>query len=250
MKSEIILKNVYLDFPLYDAQVVSLRNKITSIGNKYFSKIKKNTSGIKVIEGLKDFSYNFQYGDKVGIIGSNGSGKTTLLKLLAGIYSPTSGCIEKKGELSCMLDLGFGFEHDATGYENILLSNITRGLAKKEIDKILPEIVEFCGLGEFLNMPFRTYSSGMQARLAFASVIATTPDILLIDEFFSTGDREFSQKSRSKILELMNKSSILIFASHSMDLIEDICNKAILIKNGEIAFAGNPKETISFYKKG
>jgi len=189
-----------------------------------------------------------KHGDKVAIVGSNGSGKTTLLKLIAGIYSPTSGEASYKGELSCMLDIGFGFEPDATGYENIVLSNITRGLTKRNIDKLMPDIAEFSGLGEFLDMPLRTYSSGMQARLAFSSAIASTPGILLMDEFFSTGDIEFSKKSKSKVLEMMDNSSILLFASHDMGLLENICNKAILMKNGEIIFSGKSKEVINYYK--
>ena len=157
-----------------------------------------NKQNKKIVGSLKNVSFNFSHGDRVGLMGPNGSGKTTLLKLIAGIYSPTSGTIKKTGDISCMLDIGFGFEQDATGYENIILPNITRGLTRKEIDKIIPEIADFSGLGEFLDMPIRTYSSGMQARLAFlpATAIASSPDILLIDEFFSTGDIEFSQKSK------------------------------------------------------
>ena len=248
MKTEINLKDVYLDFPIYDAQSLSIRNKMRDIGNTVVSRSKKNNSGSKVIEGLKDINLDLTHGDKLAILGSNGSGKTTLLKLIAGIYYPTSGEVNCQGESSCMLDIGFGFEQDATGYENIILSNITRGLTKKSIDKLLPEIAEFSGLGEFLHMPLRTYSSGMQARLAFSSAVANTPGILLIDEFFSTGDIEFSEKSKSKVLEMMDNSSILVFASHDMDLLENICNKAILMKNGEILSFGKPKEIINFYK--
>tara|TARA_X000000368_G_scaffold418483_1_gene418359 strand:- start:3015 stop:3776 length:762 start_codon:yes stop_codon:yes gene_type:complete len=248
MKSEIILKNVYLDFPIYDAQSLSIRNKVRDIGSKVVSRSKNDISGARVIEGLKDINLSLTHGDKLAVLGSNGSGKTTLLKLIAGIYYPTLGEVNCEGELSCMLDIGFGFEQDATGYENIILSNITRGLTKKSIDKLLPEIAEFSGLGEFLHMPLRTYSSGMQARLAFSSAVANTPGILLIDEFFSTGDIEFSEKSKSKVLEMMDNSSILVFASHDMDLLENICNKAILMKNGEIVFSGEPKDTINFYR--
>ena len=248
MKTEITLQDVYLNFPIYDAQSLSIRNKMRDIGNTVVSRSKKNVSGANVVEGLKDINLNLTHGDKLAILGSNGSGKTTLLKLIAGIYYPTSGKVYCEGELSCMLDIGFGFEQDATGYENIILSNIIRGLTKKNIDKLLPEIAEFSGLGEFLHMPLRTYSSGMQARLAFSSAVANTPGILLIDEFFSTGDIEFSEKSKSKVLEMMDNSSILVFASHDMSLLENICNKAILMKNGKIIFSGIPKEVINFYK--
>jgi len=248
MKSEIIAKDVYLNLPIYDAQSLSIRNKIRDIGSKVVSRSKEDISGARVIEGLKNINLNLNHGDKLAILGPNGSGKTTLLKLIAGIYFPTSGEVSSRGELSCMLDIGFGFELDATGYENIILSNIIRGHTKNEIDKLLPDIAEFSGLGEFLDMPLRTYSSGMQARLAFSSAIASTPGILLIDEFFSTGDIEFSEKSKTKVLEMMDNSSILVFASHDMDLLQNICNKAILMKNGEIILSGAPKEVINFYK--
>ena len=200
MRSEIILKNVNLDFPIYDVESLSIRNKISNFGKVIVNKTSTNKSGSRIVKGLKDINFNMNHGDRIALLGPNGSGKTTLLKLLAGIYSPTSGTLSKIGDTSCMLDIGFGFEQDATGYENIILSNITRGLSKDDIEKILPDIAEFSGLGEFLDMPFRTYSSGMQARLAFSSAIANTPDILLIDEFFSTGDIDFSEKSKKKVL--------------------------------------------------
>ena len=249
MKSEIILQNVCLDFPVYDVESLSFRNKISKVGKKVLNQTVKTNAGGRIIEGLKNINYNFNHGDRVAILGPNGSGKTTLLKLLAGIYSPTSGIFSKTGNISCMLDIGFGFEQDATGYENIILSNITRGLTKSEIEDILPDIAEFSGLEEFLDMPFRTYSSGMQARLAFSSAIATTPDILLIDEFFSTGDIDFSKKSKRKVLEMMDSSSILIFASHDLELLNTICNTAICMKNGEISFSGNTQEAVEHYKE-
>ena len=248
MRSEIILKNVNLDFPIYDVESLSIRNKISNFGKVIINKTSTNKSGSRIVKGLKDINFNMNHGDRIALLGPNGSGKTTLLKLLAGIYSPTSGTLSKIGDTSCMLDIGFGFEQDATGYENIILSNITRGLSKDDIEKILPDIAEFSGLGEFLDMPFRTYSSGMQARLAFSSAIANTPDILLIDEFFSTGDIDFSEKSKKKVLKMMDNSSILVFASHDLELLDSICNKAICMHSGEIIFSGSTKEAIAQYK--
>lgn len=248
MRSEIILKNVNLDFPIYDVESLSIRNKISNFGKVIVNKTSINKSGSRIVKGLKDINFIMNHGDRIALLGPNGSGKTTLLKLLAGIYSPTSGTLSKIGDTSCMLDIGFGFEQDATGYENIMLSNITRGLSKNDIEKILPDIAEFSGLGEFLDMPFRTYSSGMQARLAFSSAIANTPGILLIDEFFSTGDIDFSEKSKKKVLEMMDNSSILVFASHDLELLDSICNKAICMHSGEIIFSGSTKEAIAQYK--
>ncbi len=248
MHSEIKLKKIYLDFPIYDTESLSLRNKMRNISKNIFSERLNRNVNRQFVEAIKDITFDFKHGDRVALLGPNGSAKTTLLKLIAGIYYPTSGKITRKGDISCMLDIGFGFEQDATGYENIILSNITRGLGKKEIDKIIQEIADFSGLGDFLHMPFRTYSSGMQARLAFSSAIANLPDILLIDEFFSTGDIEFSKKSKQKVLEMMDSSSILIFASHDLDILGTICNKALCIENGEISLSGNIKDTISYYK--
>lgn len=247
MKSEIILKNVFLDFPIYDTQSLSLRNEVSNIG-KIIAKKKDGKKQIKMVRALRDINFNIYDGDRLALLGSNGSGKTTLLKLIAGIYSPSSGLVQSSGEISCMLDIGFGFEQDATGYENIILSNIAKGSTLKEINKILPEVTKFSGLGEFINMPFRTYSSGMQARLAFSSAIANNPGILLIDEFFSTGDIEFSKKSENKVLEMMNNSSILVFASHDLNLLNKVCNKAICMKNGEIVYSGNTEDTINYYR--
>tara|TARA_B100000035_G_scaffold43773_2_gene32730 strand:- start:443 stop:1198 length:756 start_codon:yes stop_codon:yes gene_type:complete len=246
MKSEIILKNVNLDFPIYDTKSLSFRNEMSNFG-KIIKKNHLENNGKKIIQGLKDINFDINDGDRVALLGSNGSGKTTLLKLIAGIYAPTSGKVQTTGKLSCMLDIGFGFEQDATGYENIILSNITRGLSMKEIKSILPEIAKFSGLGDFLNMPLRTYSSGMQSRLAFSSAIANNPGILLIDEFFSTGDIEFSKKSEKKVLEMMSSSSILIFASHDLELLNKVCNKAVCMKSGEIIFSGSTEDTINFY---
>lgn len=249
MKSEILLENIHLDFPVYDNASFSFRNKISSLTKVAFTEMSTKESGKKIIHGLKNINFKFSHGDKVAVLGPNGSGKTTLLKLISGIYSPSAGKVRVEGNISCMLDIGFGFQTDATGYENIIYSNITRGLKKKDVEKIMPEIIEFSGLGDFLDMPLRTYSSGMQARLAFSSAIASSPDILLMDEFFSTGDIEFSEKSKNKVLEMMDSSSILIFASHDLELLKNLCNKAICLKHGEISFSGNTEDAIKHYKE-
>tara|TARA_B100000768_G_scaffold177014_1_gene190607 strand:+ start:827 stop:1588 length:762 start_codon:yes stop_codon:yes gene_type:complete len=249
MKSKILLENIYLDFPIYESESFSFRNKITSMSKSAFSRMSSEDKGNKVVHGLKDINFTFNHGDKIALLGPNGSGKTTLLKLLSGIYSPTSGKIVREGDISCMIDIGFGFQSDATGYENIIYAGISRGLRKKDIEKIMPEIVDFSGLGEFLDMPLRTYSSGMQARLAFSTAIASAPGILLMDEFFSTGDLEFSKKSKDKVLEMMDASSILIFASHDLELLKTLCNKAICLKHGQISYYGNTEEAIDHYKE-
>ena len=202
-----------------------------------------------MVRGLDNLNIDINTGDKIAIIGPNGSGKTTLLKLLAGIYMSTSGEIEINGKVNSMIDLGFGFVDDATGYENIMLSRVIRGESIRDKESIMNAAEEFSGLEQFLNLPIRTYSSGMKSRLALSSALYSVPDILLIDEFFSTGDLEFSKKSRSKIKEIMDNSSIMMFASHDLSLIKELCTKAIYMKNGSISYYGDIDEARLMYEK-
>ena len=248
MTSYIKLKNVSLDFPIYEGADFSFRNKLSSFGKISLNKINDNKVR-SVVRGLDNLNININTGDKIAIIGPNGSGKTTLLKLLAGIYMPTSGEIEIHGKVSSMIDLGFGFVDDATGYENIMLSRGIRGESIKDKENIMKAAKEFSGLEQFLNLPIRTYSSGMKSRLALSSALYSVPDILLIDEFFSTGDLEFSKKSRSRIKEIMDNSSIMMFASHDLSLIKELCTKAIYMKNGNISYYGDIDEARSKYEK-
>ena len=236
-------KNASLDFPLYEQSDFSFRNKITSFGKLNGTKGKKNN----IIRGLDSINIKIKEGDKVAIIGANGSGKTTLLKLLSKIYSPSSGEVNINGKVCTMIDLGFGFLEDASGIENILLSKVIRGESIQNQGEIIENARNFSGLGEYLNFPIRTYSSGMKSRLALATALDSNPDILLIDEFFSTGDIEFAKKSKLKIMEIIDKSAILLFASHNLDVIEDICDKAIYMKNGKIENYGEVSEIKSIY---
>jgi len=248
MTSHIKLKNVSLDFPIYEGADFSFRNKISSFGRLSLNKGNDNKVR-RVVRGLDNLNIDINTGDKIAIIGPNGSGKTTLLKLLAGIYMPTSGEIEINGKVNSMIDLGFGFVDDATGYENIMLSRVIRGESIRDKDSIMSAAEEFSGLEQFLNLPIRTYSSGMKSRLALSSALYSVPDILLIDEFFSTGDLEFSKKSRSKIKEIMDNSSIMMFASHDLSLIKELCTKAIYMKNGSISYYGGIDEARLMYEK-
>ncbi len=247
MSSFIKLINSCLDFPIYEGADLSFRNKISSFGRVSIDKTSNNKR--KIVRGLDDINLDIATGDKVAIIGPNGSGKTTLLKLIAGIYTPTSGEIEMNGKISSMIDLGFGFLDEATGYENIILSRIIEGESIKNKRDIMKSAEVFSGLNEYLDLPLRTYSSGMKSRLALSSALYSVPDILLIDEFFSTGDLEFSKKSRSRIKEIMNTSSIMLFATHDLNLIDDLCTKAIYMKNGKISYYGTIAKAKEMYEK-
>lgn len=247
MNSYIKLEDASLDFPIYEGSDLSFRNKISNFGR---ISIDNKSYGVrKIVRGLDDINLEISNGDKVAIIGPNGSGKTTLLKLLAGIYAPTFGEIKINGKISSMIDLGFGFMDDATGYENILLSMVIRGESIENKKAIMEAAEEFSGLDEYLNLPIRTYSSGMKSRLALSSALHCVPDILLIDEFFSTGDLEFSKKSRVRIKEIMSNSSIMMFASHDLELIKELCTKAIYMKNGKVSYYGDIDIAKELYEK-
>ena len=189
-----------------------------------------------VINALKDITLSIRDGDRIGLIGHNGSGKSTFLRLLARIYEPLSGDIQINGCVSPLLDIMQGIEAELTGYENILTRGTILGLTRKQIREKTQEIIELSGLGDYLAMPLRTYSSGMKVRLAFSISTSIDPDILLIDEVFGAGDAGFMDKARKKMVSLLNQSSIVVMATHSDELIQEFCNKALLMEGGRITF--------------
>lgn len=246
MSCKIAVDNVSLDFPIYSVESRSLRNMITNVGGG--GRMKSSQSGHTVVEGLRDISLNLQQGDQLGLVGSNGAGKTTLLKLLAGIYSPTRGTVRCDGVITTLFDLGLGMDDDATGRENIYLASYLRGLPKTHIESMVEEIIDFTGIGEFINLPIRTYSAGMRTRLAFAISTAFVPDVLLIDEVFGAGDKSFIEKSNQRMNELMRSARILVFASHSNELLRTFCNKGLYLKDGKTVCMGDIDEVISTYE--
>lgn len=196
---------------------------------------------------LNEVSFSISSGECVGIIGKNGSGKSTLLKLVTGVLSPTSGTINIKGKISALLELGAGFNPELTGLENIYLNGTIMGYSRSEMDLRLNEILEFADIGEFINHPVKTYSSGMFVRLAFAVAINVDPDILIVDEALSVGDIRFQQKCYRKIDEL-KKSKTIIVVSHDMSVINKYCDRVIWINEGELLDEGTPKEISKKYQ--
>ncbi len=196
---------------------------------------------------LKNINLKIKKGETVGLIGVNGSGKSTLLKLMTKIIYPTSGKIITHGKLTSLLELGAGFHQDFTGRENIYFNASIFGLTKKEIDQRLDEIIEFSELGEFIDNPVRTYSSGMYMRLAFSIAINVDAEILLIDEILAVGDQHFQEKCFKKLEELKNSDKTIVIVSHSLDQIEKLCNRAIWIYDGEVYMDASPKEVIPKY---
>ncbi len=208
---------------------------------------KRNES--ELYTALKDINLDIKKGETVGLIGVNGSGKSTLLKLMTKIIYPTKGEIITHGKLTSLLELGAGFHQDFTGRENIYFNAAIFGLTKQEIDKRLDEIIEFSELGEFIDNPVRTYSSGMYMRLAFSIAINVDAEILLIDEILAVGDQHFQEKCFNKLQELKESDKTIVIVSHSLDQIENLCTRAIWINNGLVEMDDTPSKVIPEYLK-
>ncbi len=196
---------------------------------------------------LKDIDINIKKGETVALIGINGSGKSTLLKLMTKIYYPTSGKIITHGKLTSLLELGAGFHNDFTGRENIYFNAAIFGLTKEEIDKRIDTIIEFSELGDFIDNPVRTYSSGMYMRLAFSIAINVDAEILLIDEILAVGDQHFQEKCFNKLHELKESDKTIVIVTHSLDQVKNLCTRAIWIDEGLVALDGTPDEVIPAY---
>ena len=208
---------------------------------------KRNES--EVFTALKDINITIKRGETVGLVGVNGSGKSTLLKLMTKIIYPNKGKIITYGKLTSLLELGAGFHQYFTGRENIYFNAAIFGLTKQEIDKRLDAIIEFSELGEFIDNPVRTYSSGMYMRLAFSIAINVDADILLIDEILAVGDQHFQEKCFNKLHELKESDKTIVIVSHSLDQIEDLCTRAIWINHGSVQMDDTPVKVIPEYLK-
>lgn len=198
-------------------------------------------------KALENINFEVHDGEVVGVIGRNGAGKSTTLGLIAGVMKPTSGSVEVHGRIAPLLELGAGFHHDLTGRENILLNGILLGLSKKEILSKVEEIIAFSELEEFIDQPIRMYSSGMLSRLGFSIAIQTNPDILLIDEVLSVGDKNFQKKSADKIFEFKNKGTTIVFVSHDASTVKKLCDKVIWIEKHKIKMIGDADTVIEHY---
>ena len=200
-------------------------------------------------EVLNDINLEIKKGETVALIGVNGSGKSTLLKLMTQIIFPNKGTIETKGKLTSLLELGAGFHPDFSGRENIYFNSSIFGLTRKEIDKRLDQIIEFSELQDFIDNPVRTYSSGMYMRLAFSVAINVDADILLIDEILSVGDQHFQEKCFNKMRELKREGKTMVFVTHSMDSVRNLCDRAVWLSNGVVRMDGNTNEVVDEYLK-
>lgn len=243
--SIIQLQNVSVEFPIYNSSSRSLKNRMLNIATG--GHIERRGDRLVIIRGLNDVSLTFRDGDRVGLIGHNGSGKTTLLRVLSGIYTPTRGNSVIDGHCVSLININLGIDPDATGRENIRLRAAMMGMPPEEVAEKFEQIASFSGLGDFLDMPFRTYSSGMQLRLAFATSTAVRPEILIMDEWLSTGDEDFKERANDRMRDLVDSTKILVLASHSKDLMEKNCNRVIWLEHGSVRLDGSPSEVLSAY---
>lgn len=221
-----------LHLPVYGAGNRSLKQMMMSAATG--GRIAAGSRHITVITALSKISLQIKAGDRVGLVGHNGAGKTSLLRMLGGVYEPTEGAMQVEGSITSLIDVTLGMDHEATGYDNILLRGLILGMSRRQIRELTPEIEAFSELGEYLSMPVRTYSSGMVLRLAFSIITSVTPDILLMDEWLSVGDADFVKKAEERMQQMVSKASILVMASHNPAIIEKLCNMKVQLEHGSI----------------
>lgn len=233
MSSLVSLSNVTVRFPVYGADSRSLKKhlaRVTIGGN-----ISNTSLWGQTITALDNASLFLRPGDRLGLIGPNGAGKTTLLRCIAGAYEPDVGGVEVHGRIASLLDIGMGIDPGSTGYQNIRLRGLIAGLTRAEMDEKIDDIAAFTGLGPFLDMPVKTYSAGMGARLAFAVATAIEADILLLDEWLAVGDADFQKQAHDRLTGLVESARILVFASHNVELIRSLCNKVVRLEGGRVS---------------
>lgn len=215
---------------------------------EYLMQLFKGKNKYEEFNALKDVSFKVNKGEVIGIIGRNGAGKSTILKVISGILKPTEGKVTISGNIVPMLELGSGFDYDLTGRENIFLNGAILGYSREFLNEKYNQIVEFSELGDFIEVPIRNYSSGMLMRLAFSIATVVEPEILIVDEILGVGDEKFQAKSRERMMQLMNGGTTVLFVSHSLEQIREMCGRVVWLDGGQIKMIGETKEVCDAYK--
>ncbi len=243
---KISLKNVTLEYDLYRDKTNNLKETFINLirGNKHV--IGPHTEKLKA---LNDINLELTQGDRLGIIGLNGAGKSTLLKVISGILKPTIGKVEVIGNMQPLIEVGAGFHFEFSGRENIYLNGYMLGFSKKQIAEKEKEIIEFSELQEFIDVPVKYYSSGMQTRLAFSIATSIEPEILVFDEMLSAGDISFVNKAKARMDKLIQEAKLLVLVSHDLGLVESICKNAILLNKGKVEFSGTAQDVVKKYRE-
>ena len=232
MTPTILARDLGVEFPIYENSHRSIKKAMLNLSTG--GKIGQDAGKHAIVTSLTSINFQFEAGSRVGLLGHNGSGKTTLLRVLSGVYAPVRGELKVIGSIASLLDVSMGLDPDATGFENIYLRGILDGLNPAKIRSKIDEIADFSELGDYLNLPVRTYSTGMMLRLAFAISTSIEADIIIMDEWLSVGDAAFSAKAALRLEKLVGKAAILVVASHDPALIARICNRKITLEHGRI----------------
>lgn len=237
--------NVCVDFPIYNANSRSLKKRLLQVATG--GQLGADANGHVVVRALENLNFSLKDGDRLGLVGHNGAGKTTLLRLLSGVYVPSAGTAHIHGEIGSLIAISLGIDAEASGRENIFLRGGLLGITKAEIKRQLDDIIEFSELGDFVDMPVRTYSTGMHLRLAFAVSTVLRPEILLMDEWLSVGDEGFKHKAEERMKEMVKSTNILVIASHSREMVARTCNRVIWLEHGKIRMNGDVDEVCDAY---
>src|SRR5215471_2194210 len=240
------LRGLWVEFPIYQGGSRSLKKSLLA---KAHGNLARDARDRVNIVALSDINLDIEHGDRLAVLGANGAGKSTLLKVLAGIYEPTRGRVDSSGRVSALLTASVGLDPDATGRENIVLQGMYMDVHPSEMRARVDEIAAFTELGYHLDLPVRTYSSGMMIRLCFAVATSVRPDILLMDEWLAAGDARFLGKARKRMEDFVSASSILVLASHSIPILQEWCDRAILLDKGRIVAMGDVKEIAAAYQQ-
>lgn len=225
------------------------KEKVDNFKELFIKKLKGEKLRFNEFWALKDVSFELKKGERLGILGLNGAGKSTLLKVIAGVYKPTKGSVQRYGHMAPMIELGAGFDQNLTARENIYLNGAILGYSKKFLDSKFDEIVEFSELKDFLDVPVKNFSSGMTAKLAFSIATIVEPEILIVDEILSVGDLRFQEKSKNKMMEMIKGGTTVLYVSHSLESIKDLCNKVVWLDHGQVVKMGDTKEICDEYYK-
>jgi len=246
--AHIDLDNVSVELAVYNSRGRALKSELIrrTVGGGLEN---DRDRSIHVVSALSEISFKARDGDLIGVVGGNGAGKTTLLRLLSRVYPPTAGRADIQGRISSLIDLSMGMDTEASGYENVEMRGIMLGLTRKEAQALIPDVEEFSGLGEFLALPIRTYSSGMMLRLAFAVSTAVHPDILILDEIIGVGDAAFAELAERRLQEFIKKANIMFLASHDNGAILRFCNRTLWLKGGRLIMDGSPKNVLDAYSR-
>jgi ABC-type polysaccharide/polyol phosphate transport system ATPase subunit len=246
--SRVLMENVGVDFPIFGANKNLRLSFLAGLtGGRILPKrMQKETIIVTALEGI---SLDLKSGDRIGLMGHNGAGKSTLLRVMAGVYKPTAGTLAIDGRLTPLLELTPGIEMEDTGYDNIITVGLLLGMSLEEITSKAPEIIEFSELGDFIHLPVRTYSSGMQARLGASIATSVDPGILLLDEGIGAADASFSEKVSHRVKALLERTEILVLASHSEALLQQMCDRAALLHHGRLLEVGGFEQVRQAYHR-